>query len=145
MTAGTLSTVADPDFAARRYEAWPVMRERRDEYRDMVLENTTSAIANGLDLVIGSDATAGFGTHLEIEQLAEAGLTPARLLEAATINGARALGLGDDLGTVEVGKLADLVLLNADPMEDVRHLRDIFLVIKGGHPHGVRELRAGGD
>lgn len=68
-----------------------------------------------------------------------AGLPPAAALRAATVNAARALGVGDDLGT---GKLADLVVLRDDPLDDVRNTREPRLVIKGGHvylPDGLLE------
>jgi imidazolonepropionase-like amidohydrolase len=56
-----------------------------------------------------------------LELLVEAGLTPLEALRTATINPARVLGLADSLGSVEVGKLADLVLLDADPLADIRN------------------------
>ncbi|MSR03844.1 MAG: hydrolase, partial [Gemmatimonadetes bacterium] len=68
----------------------------------------------------------------------DVGLTPLEALTAATRNGARVLGLESTLGTVEAGKLADLVVLGSDPTRDIRHLRDIVQVIKGGRLVGPR-------
>jgi imidazolonepropionase-like amidohydrolase len=64
--------------------------------------------------------------------LQDAGVAPMEIIQAATLNGARAYRLDDELGTLEEGKLADLLVLNADPLADIAHLRDIGMVIKDG-------------
>ena len=69
----------------------------------------------------------------ELELLVyKAGFTPMEALLAATANGAKALGLADTLGTVEVGKTADLVVLSANPLEDIQNVRRISVVFKNG-------------
>jgi hypothetical protein len=72
--------------------------------------------------------------HLEMEELVAAGLTPLEAVAAATGNAARILGAEADLGTIEEGKLADLILLErgADPLADIRDTRRIWKVIRGG-------------
>lgn len=74
----------------------------------------------------------GPGTHASIESLVEFGMTPAQAIVAATKNGALALGMQDRLGTIEVGKIADVVMLDADPLADIRNIRRISLVLKDG-------------
>jgi imidazolonepropionase-like amidohydrolase len=74
----------------------------------------------------------GISLHEELLRLVEAGLTPLSALQAATIHPARVLGLADALGTVEAGKLADLVLLDADPLADIRNTRRIRAVVANG-------------
>lgn len=75
----------------------------------------------------------GISLHEELELLAEeAGLTPMEALQSATINPARVLGLSDSLGSVEAGKLADLVLLDADPLADIRNTQRILAVVADG-------------
>ncbi len=64
--------------------------------------------------------------------MAEAGLSPLQILTAATINGAKVTGWEKKLGTIEAGKLADMVILNSDPLLDIRNASDIHLVIKDG-------------
>jgi len=73
------------------------------------------------------------GVHMELEQLVAAGLTPAQAIHAATGGAARILGANKELGTIEVGKWADLVLLDADPLADIRNTRRIWQVMQGGH------------
>ena len=70
--------------------------------------------------------------HDELELLVEAGLTPLQALPAATLNPARFLNATDSLGMVEEGKIADLVLLDANPLEDIRHTREIEAVFVQG-------------
>jgi imidazolonepropionase-like amidohydrolase len=69
---------------------------------------------------------------MELEQLVAAGLTPLQAIHAATGNSARVLGAEKDLGTVEVGKWADLVILDADPLSDIRNTRKIWQVMQSG-------------
>ena len=70
--------------------------------------------------------------HRELELMAEAGLEPMDILVAATYGGARVMGREAELGTIEAGKLADLVVLDANPLADIRNTRLIHRVVKGG-------------
>jgi Tol biopolymer transport system component len=72
------------------------------------------------------------GVHMELEQLVAAGLPPIEAIHAGTGNAARILGAEKDLGTIEVGKWADLVLLDADPTVDIRNTRRIWQVVESG-------------
>lgn len=74
----------------------------------------------------------GVGLHENLALLVDAGLTPLEALRTATLNPARALGLADSLGTVEPGKLADLVLLEANPLADIANTRRIRVVVADG-------------
>jgi imidazolonepropionase-like amidohydrolase len=91
----------------------------------------------GVRIVAGSDA-GNIGTlhgpalHREFELMAEAGMRPADILVAATKNAAAVMGREADLGTLAKGKYADIVILDADPVRDVRNMRRIFKVIKNG-------------
>ena len=87
----------------------------------------------GLPLVLGSDAAEFPGAqHAELAELVSAGLTPAEALVAATSAAARVLGIDADVGLIAEGKLADLVLLDADPLVDITNTRKIWRVIQGG-------------
>ncbi len=88
-------------------------------------------------LLVGSDAwnpyvMPGFGLHREMELLALQGLSPLAVLRAATLGAAEYLGATDSLGTVARGKLADLVLLDADPLQDIGNVRRIHAVVADG-------------
>lgn len=74
----------------------------------------------------------GLGYHWELWALASGGLTPAEALRAATRHGAEMIGVSQDVGTVTAGKLADLVILDADPLADIRNSDDIAYVVKNG-------------
>ncbi|SHK67697.1 amidohydrolase family protein [Rhodothermus profundi] len=91
----------------------------------------------GVRIAAGTDA-GNIGTlhgpaiFREFELMAEAGLTPHQILTSATLHGAMVLGMADKLGVIEPGRLADLVVLDADPRLDVQHFRAIHLIIKDG-------------
>jgi len=118
--------------------------ERHKEYWEILGANTRQAQQLGVPIAIGSDGgPSGVGAHLEMEFLQEAGLTPAEVLVAATYGGAIALGVEDEIGTVEVGKLADMVVLRANPLTNVRNARQIEWVVKGGVVFTPSELLTG--
>jgi imidazolonepropionase-like amidohydrolase len=74
----------------------------------------------------------GIGYHWELEAHAAGGMTPIEILRAATIGGATTIGRAAEFGSIEVGKFADLVILNGDPRADIRNARDIAAVMKNG-------------
>ena len=91
----------------------------------------------GVRVLAGTDAPLrnsppGFGLHEELSLLVQGGLTPMDALRAATLAPAEYLGLADSLGTVAPGKLADLILLDADPLADIRNTRRISMVVADG-------------
>jgi imidazolonepropionase-like amidohydrolase len=91
----------------------------------------------GVRVLAGTDAPLrnsppGFGLHEELSLLVQGGLTPMEALRAATLAPAEYLGLADSLGTVATGKLADLILLDADPLADIRNTRRIAVVVADG-------------
>jgi imidazolonepropionase-like amidohydrolase len=86
----------------------------------------------GTDTPAGVDVIPGFSLHLEVQRFGAAGFTPLEALQTATINPARFLGKSADFGTVERGKTADLVLLEANPLEDIRNTQKIAGVILAG-------------
>ena len=81
-----------------------------------------------------------FSVHRELHAMVLAGLPPMAALRTATINAARALRVEDRLGTVEPGKLADLVIVTGNPIDDIRNTRNVHTVIKAGEVYKSREL-----
>jgi len=94
-------------------------------------------------IVAGTDSPIvpyGLALHVELESYVHAGLTPFQALQTATLTAAQTLGVGDELGTIEIGKLADLTFLGGDPLVDIRNTRDVKRVMKGGRVYTVAEL-----
>jgi imidazolonepropionase-like amidohydrolase len=118
--------------------------EKRQEYQQrkwtwwmkimttIAQENVRKIHDAGGILVAGTDQTTGPALHRELELLADAGIPPADIIRIATLNGAVFLGKEKDLGSIEEGKIADLVLLAADPAADIRNAGQIVEVIKAG-------------
>jgi imidazolonepropionase-like amidohydrolase len=111
------------------------------------MRRTTKAFydAGGL-ITLGTDNPsrgefiAGFSAHRELHTLVLAGIPNAAALEAATINGARAMGVSDKLGTIETGKLADLFVIDGNPLVDIRNTRKVRLVMKSGIVYDPQQL-----
>jgi imidazolonepropionase-like amidohydrolase len=107
------------------------------EHLPVQKDNVKSVFDAGIPVVLGTDTgfqgvLIGVATQIELELLVEAGLTAGQALNAATINAARMIGREKDLGTIEAGKLADLVILDADPLQDIRNVTRIYRTMKGG-------------
>ena len=129
-----------PTFAVYEYHrksALPHVRERAHHLQEHHVTSLRRAFAAGVKIAAGTDA-GGHGhpsNAMEIECLVKAGLTPLQALRAATGWAAECLGLEHDIGTIEKGKLADLIVVAGDPLGDVKMLQNperIALVLKGG-------------
>ena len=97
----------------------------------------------GVPILAGTDSPLvpyGISLHLELEYYVTAGLTPFEALQAATINIARALHVDRDLGTIEAGKLADLVFVEGNPLTDIRATRNLRAVVANGVVMPVEQL-----
>jgi len=100
----------------------------------------------GVPILAGTDSPNmpnGPALHSELDNFVRSGLTPAEALQTATINAAEALGFGKDLGTVEAGKVADLVILDGNPLADIKNARKVHTVIKNGRVFTMQELMTG--
>jgi Amidohydrolase family len=135
---------ASRDAFQRDFE---VTREISPAVTQRFLEMVKTMNAAGVRLLAGSGTPVptfvwpGFSLHEELEWLVKAGLTPLEALQAATLNPARYLGKEQELGTVEQGKLADLVLLDDNPLENIRNTQRIAAVMANGRYIAKSELQ----
>ena len=82
----------------------------------------------------------GLGYHWEMWAMASGGASNHDILRAATILGAEAIGFGDQIGSIEKGKFADILVLDADPLQDIRNTRELRWVMKNGRLYDARTL-----
>lgn len=109
------------------------------------VENARLLSEAGVMLLAGTEIgvplqVPGISLHVELERLIEAGLTPLQALQTATLNPAHVLEMADSLGSIERGQLADLVLLDAHPREDIRNTKKIRAVVANGRVYQRRPL-----
>jgi hypothetical protein len=97
-------------------------------------------ITVGTDHPSWGEYLSGFSTHRELQGFVLAGIPPADALRTATINAARALRMSDELGSIDAGKLADLVVIRGNPLEDIRHTRQVRRVMVRGELHDAQRL-----
>ncbi|MGS1015835.1 amidohydrolase family protein [Allosphingosinicella humi] len=121
-----LRTKTAPEWKARSWTWWmklmtPIAQQNMKEIHD----------AGGV-IAVATDQSIGPAVHREMELLQAAGIPAADIVEIATLNGARHIGREKDLGSVEPGKIADAVLLSADPTADINNAKAIVLVMKDG-------------
>jgi len=123
----------------------PPMRLRSQRDIECWRESVAKLAQAGVTLGVGTDIwQIPDGVHTELEELVTAGLSPLEAIRAATGDAARILGAERDLGTIEAGKLADLVILDADPTVDIKNTRRIGSVIQNGRIVDRAALRARG-
>ena len=139
-----LDYMQDPDYRAeetRRFLAvanMPVYKWAEEKI-PVFSENILKAHQAGVIVATGTDAGGpvgfnfqGYNLPWEVKLFVQAGLTPMDALVAATRNGARVIGVEDQLGTVEAGKLADLLILTANPLDDIDNIRKIETIVYKG-------------
>lgn len=125
------------DPAARRFFSGPPfersqrasMEQSNRDHRATVRRLHDASVMMGA----GTDLSApAWGLHIEMEELVASGLSPAEALSAATLAGAQILGVEREIGAIRPGLIADLVILDADPLADIRNTRSIWAVIQSG-------------
>lgn len=143
----------DPELASTSPERVKAWREVTEQFRNLppaMLATYRSAYAHNLKLTkLFYDAgvpmmagTDGPSMHPEFDELSKAGIPPLAILQMTTINGARFLGRTSTMGSVAPGRNADLVLLDANPVESVQNLHRIAGVVRGGFYHSPADLAA---
>jgi imidazolonepropionase-like amidohydrolase len=150
----------DPDVALlpEVVENWRVLGMHTEDWAAQEFDRTQAAWPTmlalvrrfhreGVHLTAGSDLASpwvipGVGFHQELALLASAGIPEVEVLRIATRNGAEALGIAYDTGTIEAGKRADLVVLEGDPLADIAYTRRILFVLVDGSIHRPADLAA---
>jgi imidazolonepropionase-like amidohydrolase len=142
----------DDPFFLKEVQPWIIERLQEPEVREFftgseadffrnalpLAERNTMDLHNaGVKIAMGTDSGPparfqGYFEHLEMEMMEAAGMSPLEVLISATRNAAECTGLGDSVGTLEQGKYADFVILNQNPLENIRNLRSIESVYVGG-------------
>jgi len=121
-----LRTRTREEWKSRTWTAWMKVMN------PIAAENVRKVHAAGGVAACGTDQSSGAATQRELELLAEAGIAPLDVIRIATYNSAVFLGKVDQLGSIDTGKLADLVLLSKDPTVDINNTKAIVFVMKGG-------------
>jgi hypothetical protein len=126
------------------------LRQNGDGGRRISMANQGKALVAltraGVKLLAGTDSPNmpnAVGLHGELEMFVRLGLTPVEALRTATSYAAEALGYGADLGTIEAGKIADIVILDGDPLADIRNTRKVKAVVKNGRLFDMKTLMSG--
>jgi imidazolonepropionase-like amidohydrolase len=138
------ATVGAGKVSAERFAARKASFAAQEK---IAAENLRRVIAAGIPIAMGTDAgnpltLPGPSVYAEMEAMQAAGMTPMQVLTASTRGGALAMGRAKDLGTIEKGKLADLLVVAGDPSSDVANLRNVRFVVRGGVVHRIEELKA---
>lgn len=141
--AETAGVLAPPGLDAR-VAANKTRAAEMDRIGNANLKRLASA---GVTIAMGTDAGNPLTLHgpsvfAEMEAMHAAGLSPARIIAASTRGGSLAMGLEKEIGTIEKGKIADLLVLAADPTADIANVRKIRYVVRGGVVRSIEELKA---
>ena len=107
---------------------------------DNLLKMIKALYDAGITIVPGTDAMPGFSYHKELEHYVSAGIPAAEVLRMATITSAKVTGSGNELGSIQAGKLADLILVDGNPAENISDIRRVELTIKDGKIYQPEQL-----
>ena len=134
---GALSTITSPAFRDKA-RANPDLLQLQAAFA-MAKANLKTMFKEGVKVAFGTDSGPplrfqGYFEHRELQLMVEAGLTPVEAITCATRNAAEALGVGATLGTLEPGKQADFLVLDANPLEGIRNTEKLSAVWQGGRP-----------
>ncbi len=121
-----LKNETSKEYKERRWTWWMKLMT------PIAQENLRQLNAGGAVIALGTDQSSGPAVHREMELLVNAGISTIDVIKIATLNAAKFLGKEDELGSISEGKLADIVLLDADPVADINNAKMINTVIKNG-------------
>lgn len=128
---GTFSIAFHPEGIEKTDFRIPEIREKVLRAREVVAKSFQTVIRSGVNLAVGTDSMHGLISY-ELECLVNFGASTLQAILAATRNAARACRAEDTVGTLEKGKMADFIAVRENPLEDIRHLREVAYVYKEG-------------
>jgi imidazolonepropionase-like amidohydrolase len=123
----------------RKDSPWPVMFQKEMQFERAFVKAGGLLLA-GLDPTGIGGTIAGFGDWREVELLVEAGFTPTEAIKIASLNGAQFLGEQDHIGSLAVGKQADIVMVKGDPSSNIQDIENVEVVFKDGVGYDSRKL-----
>ena len=126
-------------IAAKPGSPWPALFKLEQDFEHAFAQQGGTLLA-GLDPTGYGGVIAGYGDQREVELLVESGFTPVQAIQIATLNGARFMGAEKEIGSIEPGKAADLVLLKGNPARDIHDIKHVELVFKDGVGYDPRKL-----
>lgn len=121
----------------------PIPQGKEQQFKDSfqkLLDIIYELHINGVTILPGTDAMPGFALHKELENYVRAGIPANEVLQLATITSAKNTSMDDTLGSIEKGKLADLILVDGNPSEDISDIRRVVLTIKDGKVFNPKSL-----
>lgn len=121
----------------------PVSENEQQNFQDSynkLLEMIKALYDAGIRIVPGTDSMVGFGLHEELENYVKAGIPAADVLKIATINSAKVIGVESELGSIKEGKLADMILVDGNPLENIGNIRRVEFTIKDGNIYDCKKL-----
>ena len=127
------------------YGGLPTMKDHELEYAasmDNMMKMVKVLHQGGITIVPGTDDFPGFALHRELELYSQAGIPNADVLRAATITSAKVAGKDKEVGTIETGKKANLILIDGDPLKNISDIRKVELTIKNGNLYEPKALYA---
>ncbi|KQZ68322.1 amidohydrolase [Rhodanobacter sp. Root561] len=117
--------------AAMKDSPWPKLFQLEMAFEHAFVKAGGTLLA-GLDPTGYGGVIAGYGDQREVELLVEAGFAPVQAIQIATLNGARFMGVDKEIGSIDVGKTADLVLVKGNPADNIKDIENVVLVFKDG-------------
>lgn len=144
--APILKSITMPNSVVRARMGIPGLAEDARRSLEISMANLKRAVKAGVKISMGTDAGNSMTLHgatvpREMKLMNDAGMTPMQVLVAATKNAADNIGQGERLGTVEAGKLADIIIVNGDPLRDIYEIANVETVLKGGAVIETRTIK----
>jgi len=143
---GTVLNMFPPEYRRGLYTGGLPTRAGKEAIYKQSFDNMMKMLkllhTSGITFLPGTDAFPGFALHRELELYVQAGVSTKEVLQKATLFSARVAGKDNEVGTVEVGKKANIILVQGDPVKNISDIRKVEFTMKGGHLYDAKALYA---